>query len=152
MGEQISLKIGLDLVSGSVVPRSFLVLILESEFAVDGLIANVIALVITAGTIWQRKFSQTLPLATNNAFQALSATVFHGFIMWWIEDPAIEFTLFFGMSMGWLVIAVSFGAFSILMYLINHNSASQTSALFFGATRVAIIGWMLLNEGRRLLI
>ena len=103
---------------------------------------------ITAGTIWQRKFSQTLPLATNNAFQALSAAVFHGFIMWWIEDPAIEFTLAFGVSMGWLVIAVSFGAFSLLMYLINHNSASQTSALFFLVPPVAaIIGWILLNEG-----
>ena len=48
--------------------------------------------------------------------------------------------------MGWLVIAVSFGAFSILMYLINHNSASQTSALFFWCRPWPVIGWMLLNE------
>ena len=133
LGEQISLKknwIGLGFGFGG----AAIVLGVDFgfEFAIDGLIANVIALVaITAGTIWQRKFSQTLPLASNNAFQALSAAVFHGCIMWWIEDPAIEFTLSFGLSMGWLVIAVSFGAFSILMYLVNHNSASQTSALFF---------------------
>ena len=68
--------------------------------------------------------------------------------MCWIEDPAIEFTLSFAISMGWLVIAVSFGAFSIFTYLLYHNSASQTSALFFLVPPVAaIIGWMLLNEG-----
>ena len=149
LGEQISLKDWVGLSFGFGGAAIILGVDFESDFAVDGLIANVIALVaITAGTIWQRKFSQTLPLATNNAFQALSATVFHGLIMWLIEDPAIEFTLSFGMSMGWLVIAVSFGAFSILMYLINHNSASQTSALFFLVPPLAaIIGWMLLNEG-----
>ena len=149
LGEQISLKNWIGLSFGFGGAAIVLGVDFESEFAVDGLIANVIALVaITAGTIWQRKFSQTLPLVTNNAFQALSAAVFHGFIMWWIEDPAIEFTFSFGISMGWLVIAVSFGAFSILMYLINHNSASQTSALFFLVPPVAaIIGWMLLNEG-----
>ena len=145
LGEQISLKNWIGLSFGFGGAAIVLGIDFESEFAVDGLIALV---AITAGTIWQRKFSQTTPLATNNAFQALSATVFHGFIMWWIEDPAIEFTLSFGISMGWLVIAVSFGAFSILMYLINHNSASQTSALFFLVPPVAaIIGWIMLNEG-----
>ena len=149
LGEQISLKNWIGLSFGFGGAAIVLGVDFGSEFVIDGLIANVIALVaITAGTIWQRKFSQTLPLATNNAFQALSAAVFHGCVMWWIEDPAIEFTLSFGVSMGWLVIAVSFGAFSILMYLINHNSASQTSALFFLVPPVAaIIGWILLNEG-----
>jgi len=34
------------------------------------------------------------------------------------------------------------------MYLINHHSASQTSALFFLVPPVAaLIGWLLLNEG-----
>ena len=149
LGEQISFKNWIGLSFGFGGAAIVLGVDFGSEFAIDGLIANVIALVaITAGTIWQRKFSQTLPLATNNAFQALSAAVFHGCVMWWIEDPAIELTLSFGISMGWLVIAVSFGAFSILMYLINHNSASQTSALFFLVPPVAaIIGWILLNEG-----
>ena len=149
LGEQISFKNWIGLSFGFGGAAIVLGVDFGSEFAIDGLIANVIALIaITVGTIWQRRFSQTLPLATNNAFQALSAAVFHGCVMWWIEDPAIELTLSFGISMGWLVIAVSFGAFSILMYLINHNSASQTSALFFLVPPVAaIIGWILLNEG-----
>ena len=67
--------------------------------------------------------------------------------MWLLEDPAINFTLNFTLAMGWQIFAVSFGAFSVLMYLINKNSASQTSALFFLVPPVAaLMGFMLLDE------
>ena len=67
--------------------------------------------------------------------------------MWLLEDPAINFTLNFALAMGWQIIAVSFGAFSVLMYLINRNSASQTSALFFLVPPVAaLMGFILLDE------
>ena len=149
LGEQVSLRNWLGLSLGFVGAALVLGMDVGSEFAIDGLVANVVALAaITAGTIWQRKYSQTLPLATNNAVQAAAAAVFHGTAMWFLESPAINLTLNFGLAMGWLVIAVSFGAFSILMYLINHHSASQTSALFFLVPPVAaLIGWLLLNEG-----
>ena len=149
LGEQVSLRNWLGLSLGFVGAALVLGMEVGSEFAIDGLVANVVALAaITAGTIWQRKYSQTLPLATNNAVQAAAAAVFHGTAMWSLESPAINLTLNFGLAMGWLVIAVSFGAFSILMYLINHHSASQTSALFFLVPPVAaLIGWLLLNEG-----
>ncbi len=68
--------------------------------------------------------------------------------MWWLEEPDINFTRDFALAMGWQIIAVSFGAFSILMYLINKNSASQTSALFFLVPPVAaLMGYLLLDEG-----
>jgi len=47
-----------------------------------------------------------------------------GSFMWLQEDPAINFSLDFALAMGWQIIAVSFGAFLILMYLINKNSVS----------------------------
>jgi len=149
LGEQVSFRNWLGLSLGFVGAALVLGMDVGSEFAIDGLVASVVALAaITAGTIWQRKYSQTLPLATNNAVQAAAAAVFHGTVMWFLESPAINLTLSFGLAMGWLVIAVSFGAFSILMYLINHHSASQTSALFFLVPPVAaLIGWLLLNEG-----
>ena len=149
LGEQVSLKNWLGLSLGLMGAALVLGVNVSSEFAIDGLVANFVALAaITTGTIWQRKYSQTLPLATNNAVQAAAATVFHGTVMWFLESPTINLTLSFGLAMGWQVIAVSFGAFSILMYLINHNSASQTSALFFLIPPVAaLIGWLLLGEG-----
>ena len=45
------------------------------------------------------------------------------------------------------ILLVSFGAFTILMFLIKHNSASKTVTIFFliPATS-AIIAWFFLNE------
>ncbi len=45
------------------------------------------------------------------------------------------------------ILLVSFGAFTILMYLIKHNSASKTVSIFFliPATS-AIFAWLFLNE------
>ncbi len=79
--------------------------------------------------------------------QAASAAVFHRSVMWVLEDPAINFTLNFALAMGWQIIAVSFGAFIVLMYLINRNSESQTSALFFLVPPVAaLMGFILRDE------
>lgn len=122
---------------------------LAAEFDPVGLIAVVLALIaITTATIWQKRFSQALPLATNNGVQAATAACFHGVVMLWLEDGgAITFTLSFLGAMAWQVIAVSFGAFSILMFLIGRHSASQTSALFFLVPPVAaVLGMLLLDE------
>ena len=45
------------------------------------------------------------------------------------------------------IFLVSFGAFTILMYLIKHNSASKTVTIFFliPATS-ASMAWLFLNE------
>ena len=148
LGENISVKNWVGLGLGFLGAACVLGIDFGSDYAMEGLIANIIALAaITSGTIWQKKYSSTLPLATNNAVQAASATVFLGACMWLLEEPEINFTLNFVLAFGWQIIAVSFGAFSILMYLINKNSASKTTALFFLVPPVAaLMGFILLNE------
>ena len=47
------------------------------------------------------------------------------------EKPYINFETSFILSMSWQILMVSFGAFTILMYLIKVGSASKTSNLFF---------------------
>lgn len=115
-----------------------------------GFLAAVLALVaITTATLWQKRFASTLPLASNNAIQASTATLCHGVAVWLFEgDRAyVEFTPSFIWAMSWQVLAVSFGAFTILMFLIAKNSASQTSALFFLVPPVAaVLGFVLLDE------
>ena len=45
------------------------------------------------------------------------------------------------------IILVSFGAFTILMYLIKNNSASKTVSVFFLIPPTsAVIAWIFLNE------
>ena len=61
--------------------------------------------------------------------------------------PYIEFTKTFIIAMSHQIFLVSFGAFTILMFLIKKNSASKTVSVFFliPATS-AIMAWLFLNE------
>jgi drug/metabolite transporter (DMT)-like permease len=113
-----------------------------------GLYATFIALIAaTIGTLWQKKLSGKLPLSVSNFYQALGASIFLFFVMLFFENPYINFSIEFILSMSWQILAVSFGAFSILMYLIKEGSASKTSNLFFLVPPVsALMGWFFLYE------
>ena len=109
--------------------------------AITGLLA------VTAGTLWQKKLSGKLPLSVSNFYQALAACIFHLAVMALFETPVIHFTPNFIYAMGWQILAVSFGAFTILMYLIKAGSASQTATLFFLVPPVsAVMGFVFLDE------
>ena len=119
-----------------------------SKIPVDGLIATIIALLsITFSTLWQKKLSNNLPLSVNNMNQALGGCLFHLIIIILFVDPYIDFSQTFIIAMSHQIFLVSFGAFTILMYLIKHNSASKTVSIFFliPATS-AFMAWLFLNE------
>lgn len=111
-------------------------------------IAVVISLLaVSAGTLWTKAVPSDVPLTVSNSYQALGASLFHGIMMLWAEEPFISFTPAFIAAMGWQILAVSFGAFTILMILIKSGSASQTATLFFLVPPVsAVMAWMVLGE------
>jgi drug/metabolite transporter (DMT)-like permease len=113
-----------------------------------GIIASVVALIgATTATIWQKKFTNKLSLSVNNFYQALAATIFLFLASLIFEISYINFTTPFILSMGWQIIMVSFGAFTILMYLIKIGSASKTSNLFFLVPpTTAVMAWLVLGE------
>ena len=113
-----------------------------------GIIASIVALIgATTATIWQKKFTNNLSLSTNNFYQALAAAIFLFFVSLFFEISYINFTTSFILSMGWQIVMVSFGAFTILMYLIKIGSASKTSNLFFLVPpTTAVMAWLVLNE------
>ena len=119
-----------------------------NEFSLMALIASSIALfAITAGTLWQKKISLNMPLSVSNIYQSFGASIFLLVVCYLLEEPFIHFTTSFVWAMAWQIIAVSFGAFTILMYLIKSGSASQTSTLFFLIPSVsAIMGWAFVEE------
>jgi EamA-like transporter family. len=119
-----------------------------SKIPAAGLIATIIALLaITFSTLWQKKLSNNLPLSTSNMNQALGGCLFHLLIIIFFVDPYINFSQTFIIAMSHQIFLVSFGAFTILMYLIKHNSASKTVSIFFliPATS-AFMAWLFLNE------
>jgi drug/metabolite transporter (DMT)-like permease len=119
-----------------------------SDIPLIGLVATIIALIaITSSTIWQKKLSNNLPLSVNNMYQALGGVTFHIIIVIIFAEPYINFSQTFIIAMSHQIFLVSFGAFTILMYLIKNNSASKTVSIFFliPATS-AFMAWLFLNE------
>ena len=113
-----------------------------------GLIATIIALLaITLSTIWQKKISNNLSLSVNNFYQAIGGFLFHFLVIIFFAKPYIEFTKTFIIAMSHQIFLVSFGAFTILMFLIKKDSASKTVSIFFliPATS-ALMAWFFLGE------
>ena len=113
-----------------------------------GLVATIVALIaITTSTIWQKKLSNNLPLSVSNMNQALGGFVFHIIIIILFADPYIDFSATFIIAMSHQIFLVSFGAFTILMFLIKKNSASKTVTIFFLIPPTsAFMAWLFLNE------
>jgi len=102
---------------------------------------------VTSGTLLQKKFSGRIPLPTNNFYQAGAATVFHLVIILTVEPMRLNISIPLILAIGWQIVAVSFGAFSILMYLLARSSASQTVAwLYLVPPMAAFFSWLILGE------
>ena len=119
-----------------------------SDIPFLGFIAAIIALIaITTSTIWQKKLSNNLPLSVSNFYQALGGCFFHIVIIIFFVDPFIHFSKTFLISISHQILLVSFGAFTILMFLIKKNSASKTVSVFFLIPPTsAFMAWFFLNE------
>ena len=113
-----------------------------------GIIAVIISLIaVTSATLWQKKISNNLPLSVSNFYQAIGGFLFHCLIVIIFTKPYIDFTKTFFIAMGHQIFLVSFGAFTILMFLIKNNSASKTVSIFFLIPAVsAFMAWLFLDE------
>ena len=119
-----------------------------SKIPTVGVVATIIALLaITFSTLWQKKLSNNLPLSVSNMNQAIGGCIFHLIIIILFTEPYINFSETFILAMSHQIFLVSFGAFTILMYLIKNNSTSKTVSIFFliPATS-AFMAWLFLNE------
>jgi drug/metabolite transporter (DMT)-like permease len=148
LNEKVSVKQWVGVLLGFIGAALVLGFDVGSKIPAAGLVATIIALLaITFSTLWQKKLSNNLPLSVSNTYQALGGCVFHLLIILLFVDPYIDFTQTFIIAMSHQIFLVSFGAFTILMYLIKNNSASKTVSIFFliPATS-AFMAWLFLNE------
>ena len=148
LGEKIKFKQWIGVLLGFLGAVIVLGIEIGSNIPFFGLIATMIALIaITLSTIWQKKISNNLSLSVSNFYQALGGCLFHTILIFSFTKPYIEFTKTFFIAMGHQIFLVSFGAFTILMFLIKKNSASKTVSVFFliPATS-AFMAWIFLNE------
>ena len=148
LNEKVSIKQWLGVILGFVGTLLVLGFDIGSDIPLIGLFATIIALLaITTSTIWQKKLSNNLPLSVSNMYQALGGFSFHLLVIIFFTDPYINFSKTFLIAMGHQIFLVSFGAFTILMYLIKNNSASKTVSIFFLIPSTsALMAWFFLNE------
>jgi len=119
-----------------------------SDIPLLGFVATLVALIsITASTIWQKKLSNNLPLSVSNFYQAAGGCLFHILVILIFAESYIDFNKTFFIAMSHQIFLVSFGAFTILMFLIKKNSASRTVSVFFLIPPTsAFMAWLFLNE------
>ena len=148
LNEKVTFKQWLGVLLGFLGAALVLGLDLGSNIPFLGLVATIVALIsITASTIWQKKLSNNLTLPVSNFYQAVGGCSFHVLIIIFFTEPYIVFSKTFLLAMGHQIFLVSFGAFTILMFLIKKNSASKTVSIFFliPATS-AFMAWFFLSE------
>ncbi len=102
---------------------------------------------ITFGTLLQKRIGGRIPLLKSNIIQASAASLFFGILISTVETPQIDWTPAFIFALGWQVLAVSTGAYVILMVLIKRDSVAATTSLMFLVPPVtAVIAFMLFKE------
>ncbi|MDB9935562.1 DMT family transporter [Candidatus Pelagibacter sp.] len=148
LGEKVTFKQWIGVILGFIGAALVLGFDIGSSLPVLGVIASFVALLaITTSTLWQKKISNDLPLSVSNMYQAIGGCSLHILIILIFSEPYINFTSTFLIAMSHQIFLVSFGAFTILMYLIKNNSASKTVSIFFLIPpTTAIMAWLFLNE------
>ena len=148
LGEEVSFKQWIGVMLGFFGAALVLGFDIGTSLPVIGIIASFIALLaITTSTLWQKKIGTNLPLSVSNMYQATGGCLFHIIIIIIFTEPYINFTSTFLVAMSHQIFLVSFGAFTILMFLIKNNSASKTVSIFFLIPpTTAIMAWLFLNE------
>jgi drug/metabolite transporter (DMT)-like permease len=148
LNEKVTFKQWLGVILGFIGSAMVLGLDIGAEIPILGLVATIIALLaITTSTLWQKKISNNLSLGVSNFYQAVGGFLFHIVIIVLFADPFINFTKTFLIAMAHQVFLVSFGAFTILMFLIKKNSASKTVSIFFLIPPTsALMAWFFLGE------
>ena len=148
LGEEVSFKQWIGVMLGFFGAALVLGFDIGAKFPTIGVVASFIALLaITTSTLWQKKIGNNLSLSVSNMYQAIGGCLFHVIVIIIFTDPYINFTSTFLIAMSHQIFLVSFGAFTILMFLIKNNSASKTVSIFFLIPpTTAVMAWLFLNE------
>ncbi len=131
--------------TGVVVVISPSVGINASMLAIISCVFGLIA--ITAGTLLQKHVGSSIGLLKSNIIQASAASLFFLTLIVTVETPHVSWNKPFLIALAWQVLAVSTGAYVILMVLIKRDSvAATTSLLFLVPPTTAIIGFFIFGE------
>ena len=102
---------------------------------------------IAIGTLYQKRYAADMPLLAGSVIQAATACILTGIGAVLFEPMRVDWTSEFILSLGWLVIGVSLGAFSLLMVMIKQGAAVKVASLFYLVPpTTAVMAWLGFNE------
>ncbi|WPZ32811.1 EamA family transporter [Thalassobaculum sp. OXR-137] len=108
-------------------------------------IAGLIA--ISVGTLHQKRYASTMHVASGSAIQNLTAAGLTILGALAFETMEVEWVPSFTLSLAWLSVVVSIGAFSLLMVMIRLGEAVKVVSLFYMVPpTTAVLAWLAFDE------
>lgn len=102
---------------------------------------------ITAGTLYQKRVARGLDMRVGNVFQFAAAALLTGLAALAFETRVIDWQPALVVALLWSILVLSFGAVSLLLWLIARGAASRVSSLFFLVPpTTALMAWLLFDE------
>lgn len=107
---------------------------------------------ITIASLLQRRWTRAgtkthLPLDAALFYQSVATTLAMLPLAWWVEGFATRWTLPFVATMGWLVIAVSLGAYWTMWRLLAKQEATRVASLFYLSPPVTMLmAWLAFGD------
>ena len=123
-------KINLGMVSGASLAASLLAL-----------------LMITAGTLYQKRFCGSQDLRTQSVVQFLAALAVVLPLSLTLETRPVVWSGEFIFALAWLVLVLSLGAITLLLLLIRRGAATAVSSLMYLVPAITVImAWLIFDE------
>lgn len=102
---------------------------------------------ITSATIYQKRFCGAVDLRSSAAIQYAAATISLLPMMWLFGVGEVRWTGAFIVSIAWLILVLSVGAFTLLLWMIRKGAASKVASLFYlTPPMAALAGYFVFGE------
>ena len=113
-----------------------------------GWLASGVALIsITLGTLYQRRYCNTIDWRAGNLVQYVAVTIFFAFGAGLFENNVVHWTTEFVLALTWLVVVLSIGSIGLLYWLIRRSAATSVASLFYLVPAVtALMAYILFGE------
>ena len=114
----------------------------------SGVAVNIVGLIaISIGTILQKRLSEDTPQRAGGMVQFASGAACCLVLAFLFEDMTIEWAPPMIVAMTWSIFVLSFGAVTLLYFLIRHGAAANVASMFFLVPPcTAVIAWFLFGE------
>ncbi|MDQ0794203.1 DMT family transporter [Streptomyces sp. B1I3] len=118
------------------------------HFSAAAIVLSFVGLLgLSAGTVYQKRFTQGADVRSSTAVHFLASAPVMGILTLTLEDPKVSDWGAFGGSLAWIVLVNSVGTFLLLNFMLKKQAASRVGTLFFLTPAVtALLAWLVIGQ------